>query len=276
MALTKLQEAITRIRSGDRQTGQRLLTEVLSADPGNETAWLWMSTLVTGEQRRFCLEKVLSINPNHPQAREQLAKLRSVAPPAPTATNVEPTVPSRDAQVDVQSASAVPPVPVQGTPLPKVWLIPRKPLSGILYLEGDILLAFDALSSKAPEVLEEVRFGITPKQFNGIRSKFKLMNVSSFSLAKVTSVTLFGNALEVAGVDKSGREKKINILVNKENSEAILNALHERLGSNFQRITRSVSRLRVLAVFGIVAMISSLGNPPEETVLTRVESPEER
>ena len=352
MTANKLQEAITLIKSGDRQTGQQLLTEVLNVDPRNEAAWLWMSALMAGEKRRLCLEKVLSINPNHVQAREQLAKLMlSASPPAQavvTAVAMEPPASrpssSTSLPVTVQPAPASMPEvalvtsngPVQGIPLPKVWLIPGKHLSSIIYFLENNLLTFDVLPDKAFEMLDEIRLGITREQFDGLKNKFHLMNVNHVLLNRVTSVTLFGDALTIIAVDSSGNEKKINATANKENSEAILKALHERLGPGFRRITRPISRLQVmgsalvlflltscgtgffywfvqglkadveaaggmggsarargmaalllligpngflciggvLLVIVIIAMISSLSKPPEETVLTRVAASE--
>lgn len=73
----KLQQAIALIKSGDRQNGGRLLAEVLKAGPGNETAWLWMSGIVANdEQRLYCLEQVLKINPHHQLAKIGLARLQ--------------------------------------------------------------------------------------------------------------------------------------------------------------------------------------------------------
>ena len=40
-----LQRAIAAIRSGDKETGQRLLAQVIRNDPHNENAWLWMSLM---------------------------------------------------------------------------------------------------------------------------------------------------------------------------------------------------------------------------------------
>lgn len=42
----ELQQAITLIKSGDKQNGRRLLAEILKAEPRNEQAWLWMSSVV--------------------------------------------------------------------------------------------------------------------------------------------------------------------------------------------------------------------------------------
>ena len=49
----KLQQAIVLIKSGDKQNGERLLAEVLKADPGNEAAWLWMSGVVANDEQRL-------------------------------------------------------------------------------------------------------------------------------------------------------------------------------------------------------------------------------
>jgi hypothetical protein len=262
MTVNKLQEAISLIKAGDRQTGQKLLTEVLNEDPRNETAWLWMSALVSGEQRRFCLEKVLSINPNHPQAREQLAKLTAAVPhpmssPAPTPP-AGPPAPISQSQPGVVTAAA--PGPVQGMPLPKIWLTPSKYLASITYLEGNNLLAFDVLPTRAAEVLEEVRPGVTQKQFDQIKSKFHLMNVNHVLLSNITSVTLFGESLKIEGANKAGDEKKINTRVSKENAEAVLKALHDRLGRDFQKTTRPINRRKVVMSAVILSAITICGS----------------
>jgi Tfp pilus assembly protein PilF len=59
MSSVTLQSAIASIRSGDTETGKLLLSEVIRNDPRNETAWLWMSSVIdTHEHRRFCLERI--------------------------------------------------------------------------------------------------------------------------------------------------------------------------------------------------------------------------
>jgi hypothetical protein len=273
MTANKLQEAITLIRSGDKQGGQKLLTEVLNAEPGNETAWLWMSALMSGEKRRFCLEKVLSINPHHQQAREQLAKLASTAPapeltiPTTVSTRVLANrVPPLPAETKPAPEPQPEPVPVaayasvQGAPLPKVWLIPGKYLSSFLYLEGNNLLTFDAAPEKASQVLEEVRAGVTQNQFGEIKDKFNLMSVNHVLLNKIRTVTLFGESLTVVAEDRSGSEKKVNVTINKENSEAILNTLHERLGPDFQRANRPISRMTVMGSALILFLLTCCGS----------------
>lgn len=75
--LDNLGRTIAAIRAGDKETGQRLLAELILGDPRNETAWLWMSSVVDSDvHRRTCLERVLAINPNHKTARRALEMLR--------------------------------------------------------------------------------------------------------------------------------------------------------------------------------------------------------
>ncbi len=76
MSSHALQQAIDAIKAGDALSGKRLLVSVLQAEPYNEMAWLWMSSVYDAdEQRRGCLERVLAINPNNEIARLGLAKL---------------------------------------------------------------------------------------------------------------------------------------------------------------------------------------------------------
>lgn len=68
-----LQQAITSIKAGDKETGQQLLLEIVKADPNNEQAWLWMSQALTKtSEQRQCLERVLQINPNNQNAQKGL------------------------------------------------------------------------------------------------------------------------------------------------------------------------------------------------------------
>ena len=90
----KLQQAMALIKSGDKESGQKLLFEIISSDPGNETAWLWLVSVVSPDQRIFCLEKALSINPNNVQARQYLEKLKASQPGEPikskTGSHIKP------------------------------------------------------------------------------------------------------------------------------------------------------------------------------------------
>ena len=68
-----LKEAIRIIQAGDKQTGQRLLVQILKNDPNNEVAWLWLSDTATSDkERRYCLDRVLAINPNNQPAQQGL------------------------------------------------------------------------------------------------------------------------------------------------------------------------------------------------------------
>ena len=89
-----LQQAIAAIKSGNKAGGQRLLAQLLKVEPRNENAWLWMSAAVSDDtQRRFCLEKVLAINPANATARQALSRMSfpGAAPPAPAAALVWPS-----------------------------------------------------------------------------------------------------------------------------------------------------------------------------------------
>lgn len=80
---SELEQAIARIKDGDREAGRHLLTRILKDDWHDEQAWLWLSRcLELPEQRRQCLENVLKLDPEHEIARFELAALPP-AHPAP-------------------------------------------------------------------------------------------------------------------------------------------------------------------------------------------------
>jgi hypothetical protein len=85
--MSKLQQAIDLIKAGDKQRGGQLLAEILRTDPEQETAWLWMSGVVDEpDERRYCLEQVLALNPANQLARDGLARLQPAPPAEPEVT----------------------------------------------------------------------------------------------------------------------------------------------------------------------------------------------
>jgi hypothetical protein len=66
----QLKQAIQLIKSGDSDRARQLLIEKLKAEPKNDTAWVWLSTVVeTAELKRECLEEALKHNPHNEVAR---------------------------------------------------------------------------------------------------------------------------------------------------------------------------------------------------------------
>jgi len=124
-----LQAGIAATRAGNRAEARQLLQEVITADPNNEQAWLWLaSNLSRTEDRVRALERVLKINPNNERAQVALQRLNEkratgtlekVAPPPsePRSTYTPPPSPPR-------------PVVAPTTPTPRVAVAnpPRRTL----------------------------------------------------------------------------------------------------------------------------------------------------
>jgi len=71
-----LQQAVTAIKSGEKEKGKELLVEVLELDENNEAAWLWMTRCVDDrDTKRECFERVLEINPDNQHAIKGLKRL---------------------------------------------------------------------------------------------------------------------------------------------------------------------------------------------------------
>ena len=108
-----LQQAIDAIRRGDKATGQRLLAQMLRADPRSETAWLWMSQIVESDAQRLdCLRRILAINPDNAAARKGVAlleaRMRGVPPPAPALARPAPPAQPTPAEPPPQPAITPP------------------------------------------------------------------------------------------------------------------------------------------------------------------------
>jgi hypothetical protein len=98
---TMLEQAAAHIREAEIDKARTILIEVLKQNPSDEDAWLWMSKCVTEpEQKRYCFERVLKINPQNQYAVRGLRHLTKPASP--------PAQPKGSEQKPVQ------PVPGQG------------------------------------------------------------------------------------------------------------------------------------------------------------------
>jgi hypothetical protein len=85
-----LRVGIEAVKAGEKGKARRLLEQVVEADQGNETAWLWLSAVVDSRAERIrCLEMALKLNPANQDAKMALEWLRSgvISEPPP---RVEP------------------------------------------------------------------------------------------------------------------------------------------------------------------------------------------
>jgi len=75
-----LQAAIEAAKGKQPGEARRLLRRVLTADPDNATAWLWMSGVIDDPlKREDCLRRVLDLEPDHAVARRGLARAQQSA-----------------------------------------------------------------------------------------------------------------------------------------------------------------------------------------------------
>jgi tetratricopeptide (TPR) repeat protein len=81
-----LRQGIAAAKAGRVQEARQTLLKVIELDERNEQAWLWLSGVVESfEDRRVCLENVLTINPQNSHAQSGLRWLDRQTPPDPTA-----------------------------------------------------------------------------------------------------------------------------------------------------------------------------------------------
>jgi tetratricopeptide (TPR) repeat protein len=96
LSQTLLHQGIAACKAGQRSDAQRILQQVVTLDPMNESAWLWLSSVVDSlEERRFCLDHILSFNPNSAHARTGMARLEQQAAQAAAPPETAP-LPQQD------------------------------------------------------------------------------------------------------------------------------------------------------------------------------------
>ena len=77
-----LQQAIGLVQVGDKSGAIKILKEIVTEDPKNENAWLWLAACFDKRENKVrSLQKVLKINPNNQKAKQALDKLTPTEPP---------------------------------------------------------------------------------------------------------------------------------------------------------------------------------------------------
>lgn len=95
-----LEKGIRAARRGRKEPAQRLLGQVVQAEPDNEEAWLWLVRVIDQPaERAACLQRVIEINPNNTWAANELAAMQSQ--PAQTTTEAPPTTVTSDLEITV-------------------------------------------------------------------------------------------------------------------------------------------------------------------------------
>jgi tetratricopeptide (TPR) repeat protein len=103
--------------AGRKRHAGRLFVDLLRQEPTNEQAWWWLAACVETEaQKRDCLERLLSLNPNHHDARTALRELArptgeahpsTLEPPqVPAEGSTPPTPPADDRDASAPAARA--------------------------------------------------------------------------------------------------------------------------------------------------------------------------
>ena len=71
-----LKAGIAAAKSGNFVQATALFAQVVEIDPSSEQGWLGLGYCVSAtDQREYCFRRVLALNPNNRDAKEQLARL---------------------------------------------------------------------------------------------------------------------------------------------------------------------------------------------------------
>jgi hypothetical protein len=86
-----LQAGIAAAKAGNRAQAASLFAQVVKIDPSSEDGWLWLGMYCsTTDQRSYCYRRVITLNPNNWEAKEQLEQLSKSAPIQPPAWATQP------------------------------------------------------------------------------------------------------------------------------------------------------------------------------------------
>lgn len=135
-----LEQAISAVKSGDRQAARCLLARILRRDPENASAWLWMSGVVDGDAQRIeCLQRTLALDPGNRAARAGLAWIETHKGQEVPSPHLQPPLAGESQLPGAEPGASIPPPAAAASghsfPLPRkldpVFAIQEQPpLSG--------------------------------------------------------------------------------------------------------------------------------------------------
>ena len=80
MIESQLHKGIALAKAGKKAEARNVLGQVVKSAPQLAPGWLWLADVVeTREQRQYCLEKVVRLNPQNEVARQALAQIEAMA-----------------------------------------------------------------------------------------------------------------------------------------------------------------------------------------------------
>jgi ABC-type dipeptide/oligopeptide/nickel transport system permease component len=106
-----LAKIIRAAKAGRRQAARASLARLVQSTPGNVHAWLWLAALVDDiEHKRYCLNQVQRIEPDHPTATQAMGALRrqTTFPPSFPPNRGQKKLPARD-RIGRKASLPIPP-----------------------------------------------------------------------------------------------------------------------------------------------------------------------
>jgi hypothetical protein len=89
----RLRDGMAAVQAGQRGRGRALLLLVVEQSPDLEEGWWWLSQATDDlVERQQALQKVIALNPDHPQAQSRLIELRLQR--LPVGPNLQPVLPA--------------------------------------------------------------------------------------------------------------------------------------------------------------------------------------
>jgi len=247
---TKLQQAVSAIKAGDVKISFQLLREVIANNPDHEGAWLLMSALVTPDQRQYCLDQVLRLNPQNLQAREALEKL--LAPP-PVQNVSPPKEPPKPVTASVEHPIPISPLPT--APFQKrlrtkyrTWLYTRRSQIHLTLLGAETLVTAVTQPRQLAQVQAAVTQGVLPDQLVREKQVIPLSNITKTKQVMSTLWVFYGT---------EGQEQFTRLeLENTAMADEVLAVLSEKLGAGFSLGSQPIRKGNTLTL-SVILVVSS-------------------
>ena len=254
-----LQYAIQLVKDGHHAKAQSILAEIISVEPKDEQAWLWLAAVLNEDNRQYCLRQVLIINPNNQQARLAVDDngLDSYAQSVDSKdfpmlgddsldSTIEGQVSEQNARVDADLSESVTSKPAH--------------LDFWVYSQGKTVRAIILNTDKVTNATLEpkMRRQFVERLGNDELPLDSLVGMEQISFDKIIEIFHYKNHVQI--LHENPKKQKLDLnCVDQAMGSSILNALSRKLGPRFERRTESKRfNAQMVALFILFILVAAI------------------
>jgi hypothetical protein len=229
------QRVVQEYKAGNIASVQRYLAEILTREPENEDAWLWLAAVLNADKKNYCLRQVLLINPNNNQAQIAIGEQGLDIDDLPSTQLVSES--RSESQIDSQ-------------PRFQYWQTSKGRKPAYLVIDEKQLLVGELPEEKRDIFFQLLEASELPDD--------ELDKITIVKLGQITEVSQKFSGVNLDYLDDKTRSLRIDC-IDEKMAASVFNAIARQLGPRFERRTEAIRyNSKIVGAFLLFIFIAAL------------------